>query len=70
MKKSISTVLLATILLQSCRAYYPSSISLKEASEKHDKVKVTTTQKDKFHFDRIHLIDSVYYGVKLGGKDY
>ena len=76
MKKSISIVLLATILLHSCRAYYPSTISLKEAYDKKGEsyyynkghVKVTTTQGDNFHFHYIDLKDSIYYGVKMRGN--
>ena len=70
MKRQIAIFILVNILLQSCRAYYPSSISLKEASENAGKVKVTTTQKDKFRFNQILLKDSIYYGVKSGDPSY
>ena len=70
MKKSISIVLLATILLQSCVVNQKTSISLKEAYDNKSKVKVTTTQKDKFHFHQILLKDSIYYGAKSNSVIY
>jgi len=61
MKKSISFILFATILLQSCVAYQKTSVSLNEAENK-GKVKVTTTLGNNLEFFNIDFRDSVYYG--------
>ena len=62
MKKSVSVILLATILLQSCVAYQKSSVSLSEA-QNQGSVKVTTTSGEQFEFTNIYVKDSLYYGV-------
>ena len=63
MKKSISIVLLVTILLQSCVAYQKTSVSLNEAHDSKGMVKVTDTRGESFVFNYIELRDSIYYGT-------
>ena len=62
MKKSISIVLLATILLQSCVFYQKTSVSLNEA-QNQGWVKVKNSYGNRFEFKNIYIEDSVYYGV-------
>jgi hypothetical protein len=61
MKKSISIVLLATILLQSCVAYQKTSVSLNEATDR-GKVLLIDTHGSAYHLQNIEMEDSVYYG--------
>ena len=62
MKKSISIVLLATILLQSCVAYQDTSVSVNDA-QNQGKVKVATTYGKQIIFKNMHRKDSIYYGL-------
>ena len=69
MKKLISIILLATILLQSCVVYQKTSVSLSEASDM-GKAKVKPTYGKHIRYKKIYLnlTDSTYYGVR-GGVD-
>ena len=67
MKKSVSFVLLATILLQSCVAYQKTSVSLNEAENK-GKVKVTTTLGDESEYDNIDFRNNGYFGTYAHGE--
>ncbi len=60
-KKSISFVLLAVILLQSCVAYQKTSVSLDSAVDK-GKVKVVKTSGNEFRFKNIYIKNNIYYG--------
>ena len=60
-KQSISIVLLATILLQSCVAYQKTSVSLDSAVDK-GKVKVVKTSGNEFRFKNIYIKNNIYYG--------
>ena len=60
-KQSISIVLLATILLQSCVAYQKTSVSLEEAANR-GKVKLIHTDGTFLLFKNIEMQDSIYYG--------
>ena len=62
MKKSVSLVLLATILLQSCVVYQKTSVPLESAIEK-GKAKLITTTGNKLNFRKIEKVDSIYYGT-------
>ena len=62
MKKSISIVLLATILLQSCVAYQKTSVPINEAQDKGP-VRVSYTNRKDASFVNIILKDSIYYGI-------
>ena len=62
MKKAISIVLLATILLQSCVAFHKTSIPLNDA-QNQGMVKVTTTYGKQMEFTNLYIKDSIYYGV-------
>ena len=64
MKKSISIVLLATILLQSCIAFQKTSVSLNEAQDK-GRVRVSYTNRRDASFANIILKDSIYYGIPV-----
>ena len=64
MKKSISIVLLATILLQSCVAYHDTSVSLNEAKDK-GRVRVSYTDGRDASFGNIIFKDSTYYGIPV-----
>ena len=61
MKKPISIVLLATMLLQSCVVYQKTPISLSESYDKGN-VKVITKTDKKLKFNKIIQKDSLYYG--------
>ena len=61
MKKSVSIVLLATILLQSCVAYQKTSVSLNEATNK-GKVKLIDANGRVYAALNIEMQDSIYYG--------
>lgn len=60
MKKSLSLVLLATILLQSCVAYQKTSVSLEQAYNK-GKVKLVDMHGNKHTIQNIEMKDSIYY---------
>ena len=62
MKKPVSIVLLATMLLQSCVVYQKNPVPLSEALDK-DKVKVITNTNEKLKFKKVIQKDSIYYGV-------
>jgi len=62
MKKSVSIVLLATILLQSCVAFQKKSVPLNYA-QNQGMVKVTTTYGKQMEFTNLYIKDSIYYGV-------
>ena len=62
MKKFISIVLLATILLQSCVAFQKTSVPLNDARNQ-GLVKVTTTYGKQMEFTNLYIKDSIYYGV-------
>ena len=62
-KKTISIVLLATILMQSCVVYRKSPTSLDYAVNT-GRVKVKSKSGQKFIFKNIIVRDSIYYGVK------
>jgi hypothetical protein len=61
MNKSISFVLLATILIQSCVAYQKKSVSIEEACNR-GQVRLTTTSGMDYTFSHIYLINSKFYG--------
>ena len=67
MKKSISFVLLATILLQSCVAYHDTSVSLNEAYDR-GKVEVINNIGKSTRFTNIILKDSIYYGINSANR--
>lgn len=62
MKKSVSSVLLTVILLQSCVVYQKNSVSINEASER-GKVKVVNTNGRTVLFDNILSETGSYYGI-------
>ena len=66
MKKSISIVLLATILLQSCVVYQKSPSSIEQAYDK-GKVKVVNTVGTNFVFENMVMDGETYIG--LDGKE-
>ena len=61
MKKSVSLVLLATILLQSCVVYQKTPVPLSESYDKGN-VKVITKTDKKLQFNKIIQKDSLHYG--------
>lgn len=63
MKKSLSIILLATILLQSCVAYHRTSVSLHDARYL-GKVKITTTSGAIVKYKNIEIQDSIYFGIR------
>ena len=67
MKKSISIVLLATILLQSCVVYQKAPVPISESIEK-GKAKVITKTGTKFKFKNIILEDEKYFGIQGKNK--
>ncbi len=67
MKKSISIILLATILLQSCVAYQKTSVSLNEAYDR-GKVEVINNVGKSTRFTNIILKDSIYYGINSANR--
>ncbi len=67
MNKSISIILLATILLESCVFYQKTTVSLKEAQD-IGKVKLTTTHGEVYIFKSIILRDSLYFGVNKNAQ--
>ena len=62
MKKPVSLVLLATILLQSCVAYQKTSVSLNEATNK-GKVKLIDANGRVYAALNIEMQDSIYYAL-------
>lgn len=67
-KQSLAYFLLFTLFVQSCTIYQKTSVSLQDASQKNEFLKLKTTRGDKIIFDRIILVDSVYYGIKGNKK--
>jgi hypothetical protein len=65
MKKSISIVLLATILLQSCAAYQKTSVPIHQTVGRGE-VKVKYNTGKEYKFKNIKLVDGEYYGVRSG----
>ena len=59
---TIPILLFGILLLQSCHAYYGTSVSLSEAHNQ-GQVKVTNTRGVSYEFLNIELRDSVYYGL-------
>ena len=60
-KRSISIVLLVTILLQSCVAYQKTSVSLNDAVNE-GKVVVITTRAHHIKYNGIEYVEGIYYG--------
>lgn len=67
MKKSISIILLATILLQSCVAYQDISVSLNDAYDRGS-VEVINSSGKSTRFTNIVLKDSIYYGINSANR--
>jgi hypothetical protein len=61
LKKSVSFVLLAVILLQSCVVYQQTSVPLDGAVDR-GKVKLVNTSGNEFRFKNMYIKDSIYYG--------
>ena len=60
-KQSISIVLLASILLQSCVAYQKTSVSLEDAANRGN-VKLIGTDGNVYEIQNIEMQDSIYFG--------
>ena len=67
-KRSISILLLVTILLQNCSIYEKTSVSLNDA-QNVGIVKVIPTYGQKIYYKNIELRDSVYYGIAMKDKN-
>ena len=52
------------ILFQGCTVYHKAGITLEEAYQANDKVKVETTVGEKLKFKYIDFDEGVYYGTK------
>ena len=62
-RQTISILLLAIILMQSCVAYQNSTVSIDQAFNK-GRVRITTTQGNKVRFSEILIKDNNYYGLR------
>jgi hypothetical protein len=64
--KSIVLILTILILFQSCKSYYPNSVSLEKAVKdgKSASIIYNNDRVNTLDFDKIVKIDSVYYGIK------
>ena len=72
MKKSVSLVLLATLLLQSCVLYQTTPIPISESTN-NGKVKIVMTNGEKVALKHIEydFINGTYWGLKKGySKDH
>lgn len=67
MKKSVSFVLLAVILLQSCVVYQKTPVSLDQAYDK-SAAKVVSLKGKEVKYQNIKLENNAYYGIK-GNKE-
>ena len=61
MKKHISIILLATILLQSCVVYQKTTVPINQAVN-HGKAKLISTTGNIILIKNIEKVDSTYYG--------
>jgi hypothetical protein len=66
MKKSISILLLTSLLLQSCVVYHSNAVSLKEATESGE-VKIVIDSAE-YTYNNIERIDNEYYGLEKEEK--
>ncbi len=67
--KSILYMLALLLIVQSCVVYKKTPVSLEQAKIANQKTLVTTVDKVKYKFNRILLIDGMYYGeIKKGNK--
>jgi hypothetical protein len=64
--KSIVQILSLLILFQSCKSYYPNSVSLEKAVKdgKSASIIYNNDRVNTLDFDKIVKIDTVYYGIK------
>lgn len=64
--KSIALILSILILFQSCKSYYPNSVSLDKAVKKGKSARViyNNDSTETLKFDKIVKTDTVYYGIK------
>lgn len=57
------------ILFHNCNIYHSGNISLQQAAETNEKVRITTNQGEKFKLNRVDENDGDYYGLtKLNSK--
>jgi len=64
--RSIAVILSLLILFQSCKSYYPNSVSLEKAVKdgKSASIIYNNDRVNTLDFDKIVKIDTVYYGIK------
>lgn len=67
--KFISTILVFTLLLQSCTVYQKTAVTLDEAVASNRKTLITKTDGAKLKVKRVEQIDGTFYGIaKVEGK--
>ena len=62
--KSIAMALSALILMQSCSVYHSKTATIDEAVAANSKVKIYTTDNQKYKFDKLIKEESKIYGFK------
>lgn len=62
--KKIAFILSLLLLFQGCTVYQKAAITLEEAYQANDKVRVETKIGEKFKFNYIDFEEGVFYGVK------
>ncbi len=67
--KWICCILTTSILMESCHVYEKIPSDIEKATASNMRVKITTTDNQKYFFKRIEKTDSLYYGVEEVGLD-
>jgi hypothetical protein len=62
--KSVALILSMLIFFQGCTVYKSVPVSIEQAAQNDQKVKVITKSNEKLKFNRIGVEDGNYYGVK------
>jgi hypothetical protein len=61
--KTVSFLLVITLILQSCSVYKKTSVTIDEAVTADRKILVVKTDNTKLKFKRIEQTDGIYYGL-------
>ena len=62
--KSVALILSMLILLQGCTVYKSASVTLEQAANEENKVRLETTSGEKLKFKHIGIDNGEYYGIK------
>lgn len=67
--KWICFILTTSILMGSCHVYEKFPSDIEKATASNMRVKITTTNNQKYFFKKIEKTDSIYYGLEEVGLD-